>query len=251
MKLSKRLELVASFVPEGSRIADVGTDHGYIPIELVKRGLCPSGIAMDIGKGPLERAREHIREQGLEEKIESRLSDGLSALKPGEADTVVIAGMGGELVIHILEAGRHMWESVKEFVLSPQSELDKVRKYLEENGFAIQKEAMVVDEGKYYTVMLVKRGVMRYGSQAEYRYGRLLIQRKDPVLSAFLEKERERICGILTGLENQDTEGAAAARIDLKEQLSWIREAYMQMEQASSAESNESGKEQEERHEMR
>ncbi|MDO5350323.1 MAG: class I SAM-dependent methyltransferase, partial [Lachnospiraceae bacterium] len=160
MKLSKRLELVASFVPEGSRIADVGTDHGYIPIELVKRGLCPSGIAMDIGKGPLERAREHIREQGLEEKIESRLSDGLSALKPGEADTVVIAGMGGELVIHILDAGRHMWESVKEFVLSPQSELDKVRKYLEENGFAIQKEAMVVDEGKYYTVMLVKRGVM-------------------------------------------------------------------------------------------
>lgn len=230
MKLSKRLELVASFVPEGSRIADVGTDHGYIPIELVKRGLCPSAVAMDIGKGPLERAREHIREQGLEEKIEARLSDGLSALKPGEADTVVIAGMGGELVIHILEAGRHMWESVKEFVLSPQSELDKVRKYLEENGFAIQKEAMVVDEGKYYTVMLVKRGVMQYGSQAEYRYGRLLIQGKDPVLSAFLKKESERLRGILTGLEGQDTEGAAAARIDLKEQLSWIQEAYMQME---------------------
>ncbi len=225
MKLSKRLELVASFVPEGSRIADVGTDHGYIPIDLVRRGVCPSALALDIGKGPLDRAREHIYEQGLSEKIETRLSDGMAALKPGEADTVVIAGMGGELVIHILDGGRHMWESVKEFVLSPQSELDKVRKYLEKSGFAIEREAMAADEGKYYTVMLVKRGTMQYGSQAQYLYGKLLIEGKDPVLSAFLRKEKGRIQGILKGLERQNTEGAASARAQLKEQLCWIQEA--------------------------
>lgn len=230
MKLSKRMELVASFVPEGSRIADVGTDHGYIPIALVQRGVCPSAVAMDIGKGPLARAREHIREQGLAERIETRLSDGLAALRPGEADTVVIAGMGGELVIHILEDGQHMWGSVKEFVLSPQSELDKVRRYLAENGFAIRREAMVEDEGKYYTVMLVRRGAMEYQSQAQYLYGKLLIEEQNPVLAAFLKKEKARICGILKGLERQDTEGAGAARIDLTEQLSWIAAACADME---------------------
>ena len=119
MKLSKRLELVASFVPEGSRIADIGTDHGYIPIFLTEKGICQSALAMDVREGPLSRAREHIREKNLEDRIQVRLGDGLKELRPGEADTVVIAGMGGQLVIHILEEGRHMWDSVKTWILSP------------------------------------------------------------------------------------------------------------------------------------
>ena len=111
MKLSKRLEMIASFVKPGSRLADIGTDHGYIPIALTERGVILSALAMDVRKGPLERAREHIGEAGLAEQIETRLSDGLEKLKAGEADTVVIAGMGGELEIHILEEGRHIWDS--------------------------------------------------------------------------------------------------------------------------------------------
>ena len=102
MKLSKRLELVASFVPKGSRIADIGTDHGHLPICLVEQGICPGAVAMDVGRGPLGRANAHIREHGLSGVIETRLSDGLARLRPGEADTVVMAGMGGQLVIHIL-----------------------------------------------------------------------------------------------------------------------------------------------------
>ena len=96
MKLSKRLETVASFVPKGSNIADIGTDHGYVPIYLVREGQAEHAVAMDVRKGPLERARAHVEAAGLGSRIDVRLSDGLAGLKPGEADCVVIAGMGGD-----------------------------------------------------------------------------------------------------------------------------------------------------------
>lgn len=226
MKLSRRLEAVASFVPEGSRVADIGTDHGYIPIALVERGICPSAIAMDIRSGPLERAGEHIRERGLTDQISTRLSDGLAELAIGEADAVVIAGMGGELVIHILEGGRHLWSDLQAFILSPQSELEKVRRYLEANGFHIQKEDMVWDEGKFYTVMLV----VREAKACWYRYGKYLIQQNHPVLRAFLEKEEQWVAEILGKLEGQDTPGARTAREGLLEELRQIKEAQDEMQ---------------------
>ena len=102
MELSKRLKAVAELVTPGMRLADVGTDHGYIPIYLTEAGVIPSAIAMDINKGPLERAKEHIREHGLEGKIQTRLSDGLKNLQMNEADCMIAAGMGGGLVIRIL-----------------------------------------------------------------------------------------------------------------------------------------------------
>ena len=117
MKLSRRLEMVISFVEKGSRIADVGTDHGYVTIVLAERGLVDGGVAMDVKEGPLKRAREHIRQHGLDGVIEVRLSDGVKELGDEEADTVIIAGMGGELVIHILEDGRRLWEQVKHWIL--------------------------------------------------------------------------------------------------------------------------------------
>lgn len=237
MKLSKRLELVASFVPEGSRLADVGTDHGYIPIALVERGVCPFAIAMDVGTGPLARAREHIQERGLSGQISTRLSDGMEALHPGEADAVVMAGMGGELVIHILERGRRLWKCIPAYILSPQSELEKVRHYLDENGFSIRKEDMVMEEGKYYTVMLAEQAnaVEKNGLDQEekrecwYRYGKDLIQQKNPVLLSFLDKEEQRVLGILSGLEAQNTPGAKTARQGLEEELRQIKEARDEM----------------------
>ena len=146
MKLSERLEMVLSFVETGESAADVGTDHGHVP-----------AVAMDVRKGPLSRAAENIALAGLSEKIATRLSDGVAKLLPGEADSVVIAGMGGELIIKILENGRHMWDSVSQWVLSPQSEIFKVRRWLLENGFEIRREDMLLEDGKYYTVMDVRR----------------------------------------------------------------------------------------------
>ena len=130
MQLSQRLSSVASMVTAGNCLADVGTDHGYVPIYLYERNVIPRAIAMDVNKGPLERAALHIAESGMKEAIETRLSDGLTALKPGEADSVVIAGMGGPLIIRILSAHPEVTESLKELILQPQSEISEVRIWL-------------------------------------------------------------------------------------------------------------------------
>ena len=115
VKISERLRTAAGLIGEGERLADVGTDHGYVPIYLVERKHIPSAIAMDIRTGPLERAREHIRMYGMEDYIQTRLSDGVAALKPDEVDTILVAGMGGGLVMHILESGRAICEQAHGF----------------------------------------------------------------------------------------------------------------------------------------
>jgi tRNA (adenine22-N1)-methyltransferase len=228
MKLSKRLETIASFVPEGSRIADIGTDHGYIPIHLVQEGKAKHAIAMDVREGPLLRAQAHIQEAGLQTQVEVRLSDGLLKLEENEADCVVIAGMGGELMIHILEAGRDLWESIPYWVLSPHSELDKVRRFLEEQEFFIERETMIKEEGKYYTVMGVSRET-RAGNKEEreisYRYGRSLLESKDPVLKEYLKKEEEQLGQIMKGLSVSSTDAAIRRMEELKFELAYNKEA--------------------------
>lgn len=225
MKLSDRLTMVASFVKEGSNIADIGTDHGYVPIYLAENGRIGHGLAMDVRTGPLTRAREHIRQHNLEKVIETRLSDGVEKLEPGEADTVIVAGMGGELVIHILEDGKRLWDQVEHWILSPQSELDKVRRFLAEHGFSIEKEQMLFEEGKYYTVMDVSRGEMGTLKPWECLYGPCLIREKHPVLREFLEKEQMLLKRILDGLSCQEGDSAKKRAEELKEQLFWIQEA--------------------------
>ncbi|MDR2023774.1 MAG: class I SAM-dependent methyltransferase [Hungatella sp.] len=228
MRLSKRLETIASFVPEGSRIADIGTDHGYIPIHLVQEGKAKHAIAMDVREGPLLRAQAHIQEAGLQTQVEVRLSDGLLKLEENEADCVVIAGMGGELMIHILEAGRDLWESIPYWVLSPHSELDKVRRFLEEQEFFIERETMIKEECKYYTVMGISRET-RAGNKEEreisYRYGRSLLESKDPVLKEYLKKEEEQLGQIMKGLSVSSTDAAVRRMEELKFELAYNKEA--------------------------
>ena len=155
MELSKRLQAVAGLVTAGSRLADIGTDHAYIPIYLTEKGLLSGAVAADVNRGPLKRAEENIREHGLEGRISTRLSDGFSALEPGEADSAVIAGMGGGLVIRILSEGRRVVSGLRECILQPQSEIEKVRAFLLEEGFFFLMEDMVEEDGKYYPMMKV------------------------------------------------------------------------------------------------
>ena len=234
MKLSKRLGIIASFVPEGSRVADIGTDHGYIPIHLIEEGIAKSAIAMDVREGPLLRAQTHINEAGLEKLVEVRLSDGLLKLKKNEADCAVIAGMGGELMIHILEEGRHLWDSISYWVLSPHSELYKVRKFLEEHEFSIQRETMLKEDGKYYTVMGItrKKSAEREANpELVYRYGRQLLETKDSVLNEYLIKEYNQLDQILKGLQSNGTKSTEKRIEELKTELKWNKEAQDAMQQ--------------------
>lgn len=230
MQLSKRLEAVASFVTEGSKVADVGTDHGYIPIYLVETGKVKKAIAMDINKGPLERAGANIKKSGLEDRIETRLSDGLKELKRDEVDTLVIAGMGGGLIIKILDEGKEVLKSVKELVLSPQSEISLVRKYLQERKLSIVKETMLKEDGKYYTVMKVVHGRTESNKVSKdgdvlLEYGEYLLKKADPVLKEFLLKE-ENTCHIIERELLRQNSNAAKVRLkEIRQELEKIKEA--------------------------
>ena len=201
MQLSKRMALLASKVTEGNRLADVGTDHGYIPIVLVQEKKIPSAIAMDVNIGPLNRAQEHIQAYGLDTYIETRLSDGLAKLRAGEADTVLIAGMGGPLTVRILSEGMHCLDSVKELILQPQSDIQQVRAYLSSHQFRIVEEDIVLDEGKFYPVMKVVHGQMEEMGEAELSYGKQSLQRSPKVLRQYLKEEIRKTEAVLRALE--------------------------------------------------
>ncbi len=204
MDLSKRLSAVAGLVTEGASVADVGTDHGYVPIYLIERGISPKALALDIKEGPLERARTHIEAYGLADRIETRLSDGLKNVAPGEVDVMVAAGMGGKLVIKIMEEGKEVLGSLQFWILQPQSEIEKVRRYINGNGMRIAAEDMVVEDGKYYPVMKVMRGEEEPYEEWEYRYGKRLLEGTHPVLRSYLIREvhiKETILGQLRGQE--------------------------------------------------
>ena len=214
VKISERLRTAAGLIGEGERLADVGTDHGYVPIYLVERKHIPSAIAMDIRTGPLERAREHIRMYGMEDYIQTRLSDG-------------IAGMGGGLVKHILESGRVICEQAHGLVLQPQSELPKVRRFLMENGYVTEREEMVMEDGKYYPMMRVHFDASAVShadsfteeQELEFRYGKQLLTEKHPVLLAYLRWEAQIQQDILTQLSGQPATEQIAARIDDVKQI--------------------------------
>lgn len=230
MKISKRLEAVASYVPYGSKIADVGTDHGYIPIWLASQDTILRGIAMDVRTGPLQRAQKNIADYGLEDKIETRLSDGLSALSKGEADTVIIAGMGGELILRILQEGAHVRDSIETFILSPQSELSLFRHGLEGVNLSIDEETMICDEGKFYTIMVVRKGCMHYSREYRYQYGARLIEQKSPVLKSYLEKEQAQLLQIREQLASQGTERSRARIEAVDTALANIKETFYEMQ---------------------
>jgi len=234
MNLSIRLEAIADYVPGACVMADVGTDHGHLPIWLLQQGRNPRAIAMDVRTGPLSRAKQAVETCGLADKIELRLGDGVSALKAGEAQAVVIAGMGGGLVMKIMEEGRHMWDSVEHWILSPQSEQEETRHWLEENGFAIVRENMVFDAGKYYMIMDVVRGSMHYEEAEEYAYGRLLIQEKHPVLKDYLLSQKQMLGDLKENLERtlqrQESEGGRKRMEEVDYELDLIAKVLVQYE---------------------
>ena len=233
MELSKRLKSVADMVTKGSKVADIGCDHGYVSIYLVKEKLAMGVIAMDVNKGPLECARQNVKREALAQYIELRLSDGLQALSAGEVNSIVCAGMGGRLVVKILSEGQEILSQLEELILQPQSEIHLVRNFLYDNGFEIVQENMVLDEGKYYQTMRAVRAGRKQNAQmqagdekkaltkVEAKYGPCLLRNHHPVLKEFLLLEKKKYEGILTELEktNPDKTG------ELREKCLLIEEA--------------------------
>lgn len=212
-QLSRRLQAVVSMVTPGLRVADVGCDHAYVSIYLIEHGIASECLAMDVNEGPLQRAQKNIQTHRLTDRIQTRLGSGLEQAKPGEVDAVLMAGMGGILVRDLLEGSREISQSLQEWILQPQSDIDLVRRYIRENGFRIVEEDMVLEDGKYYPMFrAVPAEKAVHAGEAELRkhivpvevedrFGPLLLQQKHSVLKDFLELRRQHYEMVLQQME--------------------------------------------------
>ncbi len=231
MELSKRLQKVADLVTEGASVADIGTDHAYIPIYLMKNHKISKAIALDVNKGPLERAKEHIQAEGLENLIDTRLSDGMENLKPYEVQEIITAGMGGGLVIKILTDYPQVTESLNYGILQPQSEIHKVRRFLNNQGYRILAEDFVEEDGKYYPMMKVdfRAHASEKYTHSQYFFGKRLLEGKHPILHRYLYREKKIKEGILCKLNEKIKENSRDRICDriegLEKELEIIEEA--------------------------
>ena len=233
MQLSRRLLTATELVTKGNIVADIGCDHAYTSIYLCSEGIAPQVIAMDVNKGPLVGARQHVAEAGLESRIAIRLSDGLAALAPGEADTILLCGMGGLLMMKILTDCPETTAAAKELILQPQSEVAQVRHFLHNSGYKITTERMVKEDGKFYVMMRAVKAdkPQAYDRECNYVYGKLLIEEKNEILKEFLQREHRLRDDVLVALNAQDTENVRARKETLLQEFDLILEAERLMKE--------------------
>ena len=196
LQLQPRLRLLADMVPAGAHLADIGTDHGYLPVWLMQQGRITSAIAADIGPEPLAHARRTAAEYGA--ALDLRLCDGLRGIAPHEADTLVMAGMGGETIIQILTDSPWPRTSGCTLLLQPQTKVELLRRWLSENGYACRDERLVWDKGKLYVVLQMAAGEAFTPEEARLYAGFCL--ENDPLYGDYLDAQLRRLRRRLEGL---------------------------------------------------
>lgn len=205
MKLTERLEKVSSLVPLSTSMADIGTDHGYLPLSLLEEGKVSRAIACDINQGPLERAREHIRSEGREKDIALRLGGGLSVLEKGEVDGVVMAGMGGLLMADILEADMDKAQALHWLVLQPQNHVADLKRYLSTHHFRIATEEMALEDRQLYEMFLAVPGDMEPLPLLDAEIGATAAYRNHPLFPLHIRKLMRKRDFLINGVAEDTT----------------------------------------------
>lgn len=224
MQLSNRLMAIANRVKPDSIIADVGTDHGYIPVYLAKKGLIKKGYAMDISQGSLEKAVANIKAYRVEDTVIPLLSDGLKELNDWTVNTLIIAGMGGMLIRNILMDSMSKLENINTMILSPHLDTPVVRKTIHSLGFCIDNEDIIYEDQKYYPIIECKKGNESYDREEDYIYGKFLIEKKHPMLKAYLEDKKATLNELISRVANYKTDTSISRLNELKNELTEVEE---------------------------
>ncbi|ABR49135.1 protein of unknown function DUF633 [Alkaliphilus metalliredigens QYMF] len=226
IKLPSRLKKIAQLVPKGSRLADIGTDHGYIPIYLLQNEMTPFVIAGDVNEKPLESAKENIKQYGYEAVAETRLGSGLEVLKPGEVDTVIIAGMGGLLISDILQNDPEVASSIHTFILQPMQTPEVLRRYLVKHGFQIKQDILVQEDHRIYEIILTEKGHQVVADDIQYEIGFFIESNPPEVAMAFIEKKSKQVERIIESLEKSTLEEHVEKVQASQEKLIKLREVH-------------------------
>ncbi|EOU1699015.1 SAM-dependent methyltransferase [Clostridium perfringens] len=226
MELSKRLKRIAEHVDKCESVADIGTDHGYIPIYLVKEGICEKAIASDINKGPIEKAKVNVAFEGVSNKIKCLLGPGLNPLKVGEVNGVILAGMGGNLTRDILLADMEKVKKYDFIILQPAQNPEVLREFLYKNDYEIIDEDLIKDEGRFYELFKVKYNEnsekLVFHDELEYEVSPLLREKNHPLFKEFIEEKINR-CETILSFIKEDTEAAKKRKSDLEEKINKLR----------------------------
>lgn len=220
MSLSKRLETVAGFVSPGVTLLDVGSDHAYLPIALMKSGRIAAAIAGEVVEGPYQSACQNVQKEGLSQQIQVRLASGLKALSPEDSvDEVVIAGMGGRLIASILDADPDRLQGVQTLILQPNNREHELRAWLETHDYQVTAEAILEEAGKIYEIVVAQPGQMGL-SLSERTFGPFLLQEKSVVFRKKWAKEADKLAALLAKIPHEHV----VEREELALKLAMIRE---------------------------
>ncbi len=224
VKLTKRLNTIADLVNRNSIVADVGTDHGYIPKYLIEKEIAKLVIATDISKGSLEKTINYIKEEDLSEYIITRLGNGLQPIKPFEVDTVIIAGMGGLLIVDILEESKDKLDTYLDYILQPMVGADELRKYLLNNGFKIINDKVVREGDKFYEIIHAIRGLEIVKNEVDYEISPLWFEDGDKTWKEMMESRLSILKSVKYDLKDRDSEKSRDRLIEINDKIKIYQE---------------------------
>ncbi len=211
-------------MPAGAAVADIGTDHAYLPVYLVRQGISRRVVAGDINRGPFDGALITVRASGLENYIDLRMGDGLNILKPGEVNVLVIAGMGGKTVCAVFEQGRAVMRQLQRLVIQPMRDIALVRRWLMDNGWRLADEDMVYEDGHYYVILVAEPGTEKVMDSFALEVGPCLLEKRNVVLREFLKRRSVEINSILAAITRAQSAGAIERAEFLKQEAEKIEE---------------------------
>ena len=226
MALDGRLKAIADAVPKSHKVADIGTDHGYVPLALLEDHRSEYAIAADISAGSLNKAARLIRLQHMEHCMEVRLGDGLSVLAPGEADTILITGMGGLLISDILEKGESVARTASVLILQPMTAQEELRRWLISNEYGIADEELVQEGRRIYEILIVVpgRADTRPAADIYYDIGWKLVEKNHPLLGELIRNRIQTMEEIILQLKNGKTEAARIRQRELEGKIQQYKE---------------------------
>lgn len=217
--LSNRLKKLASYVEASDQLADIGTDHGYVPIELLQKGIIDKVYASDLNQGPLENAREELSKKGLLDQADLRLGGGLAPYNPGEINTALIAGMGGKLIREILEAGKDHLPYLDKLILQPMHGQIRLRKWLLNHGFEIVDEDLIYEKDIFYEIIVAKKGKPQQYDNQNLEFGYHMLKKDKNISKAYIEMKMEKKQSIIEEIKMYANDGATNKLNDLKEDI--------------------------------